>query len=244
MPFETKCQGCGRQLRVGDEHAGKKARCPHCGAIFDVPTDVALGSLPTDGTAAEFSSPPSPTSQPLWNLKVDDGTVYGPVTRSELDRWASEGRVTPSSLVSESDHERWQPATSVFPWLAQGQGNVSRENPFAEKSSSLSDGGSINPYVSPVSGSLSGVNRGLPHRGGLILTLGILALVCGCAVIGPVAWIMGNNDLKQMQAGRMDPSGQGITQAGMILGIISTVFMVLGCGFYALVAIVSVAANN
>jgi predicted Zn finger-like uncharacterized protein len=60
------------------------------------------------------------------------------------------------------------------------------------------------------------------HRGALVLTLGILSLVV-CSVMGPIAWVMGNNDLTAMRAGRMDPSGEGITQAGRICGIIGSV---------------------
>jgi predicted Zn finger-like uncharacterized protein len=71
------------------------------------------------------------------------------------------------------------------------------------------------------------------HRGALVLTLGILSLVV-CNPLGPVAWIMGNNDLAAMRAGRMDPSGQGITQAGQICGIIGTIFLILGCALTCL----------
>jgi predicted Zn finger-like uncharacterized protein len=66
-----------------------------------------------------------------------------------------------------------------------------------------------------------------PHRGVLILLLGIGALVF-IPLLGPVAWILGNIDLKAMDAGRMDPEGRQMTQIGKILGIIATVFMVLG----------------
>jgi hypothetical protein len=71
------------------------------------------------------------------------------------------------------------------------------------------------------------------HRGAMVLTLGILSLVA-CSPLGPVAWIMGNNDLAAMRAGRMDPSGQGITQAGQICGIIGTIFLILGCALTCL----------
>lgn len=66
-----------------------------------------------------------------------------------------------------------------------------------------------------------------PHRGVLILVLGILGLVC-CFILGIVAWIMGNTDLREMDAGRMDPSGRGLTQAGKICGIISVVLGIVG----------------
>ena len=39
-----------------------------------------------------------------------------------------------------------------------------------------------------------------PHRGGVILALGILGLLV-CAILGIFAWIMGNNDLAEMRAG-------------------------------------------
>jgi hypothetical protein len=61
-----------------------------------------------------------------------------------------------------------------------------------------------------------------PHRGVLILVLGILSFfICG-PIMGPIAWIMGNNDLKEMKAGTMDPTGEGMTNAGKICGMIAT----------------------
>lgn len=83
-----------------------------------------------------------------------------------------------------------------------------------------------------------------PHRGGLILALGILALVvlpCTTIVCGPLAWSMGNTDLAQMRAGTMDPAGEGMTQAGRILGIISTVLMVLVGVFYCFIFAMAIA---
>lgn len=64
------------------------------------------------------------------------------------------------------------------------------------------------------------------HRGGTILTLGILSLVL-LPILGPFAWIMGGDDLKAMDRGTMDPSGRGSTQAGYVLGIISTALMLI-----------------
>lgn len=67
-----------------------------------------------------------------------------------------------------------------------------------------------------------------PHRGTLILVLGILGLIGVCWPLGIVAWIMGNGDLKEMDAGLMDPSGRGLTTGGRICGIIATILMILG----------------
>lgn len=66
-----------------------------------------------------------------------------------------------------------------------------------------------------------------PHRGTLILILGILGLVMCGIFTGIPAWIMGKNDLKAMAAGDMDPAGQSLTNVGKILGIISVALSAL-----------------
>ena len=65
-----------------------------------------------------------------------------------------------------------------------------------------------------------------PHRASTVLVLGILSLVV-CAPLGIIAWIMGNADLREMNAGYMDPTGRDSTSAGRICGIIGTVLFAL-----------------
>jgi hypothetical protein len=60
-----------------------------------------------------------------------------------------------------------------------------------------------------------------PHRGPVILVLGILGLVV-CQPLGIAAWVMGNTDLHEMSLGWMDPSGQDLTNAGRICGMVAT----------------------
>ncbi len=77
--------------------------------------------------------------------------------------------------------------------------------------------------------------RPVPHRGGEILTFGLLALLPCCLtsiIFGIIAWMMANSDLKEMRSGRMDRDGEGLTQAGRALGIIGLVLWtgVIGCG--------------
>lgn len=83
-----------------------------------------------------------------------------------------------------------------------------------------------------------------PHRGTIILVLGIISLVClptAClmvtnligVVLGVIGWWMGQVDLAKMKAGSMDPEGHGMTQGGWICSILGTVLnllIVLSCG--------------
>ena len=78
-----------------------------------------------------------------------------------------------------------------------------------------------------------------PHRGTLILVLGILGLVV-CGPLGIAAWVMGSGDLKEIDAGAMDPAGRGSTEAGKICGIIATILMIVGAIVGTLVAVLFV----
>ena len=57
--------------------------------------------------------------------------------------------------------------------------------------------------------------------------LGILGLVL-CSVLAPIAWYMGNEEVRAIDAGRRDSANRGTANAGRILGIIGTVLMGLG----------------
>lgn len=57
-----------------------------------------------------------------------------------------------------------------------------------------------------------------PHRGVLILVLGILSWAV-CIVFGPVAWFLGTRDIKEMDAGRMNADGRTLTQVGRCIGL-------------------------
>jgi predicted Zn finger-like uncharacterized protein len=75
----------------------------------------------------------------------------------------------------------------------------------------------------------------LPHRGGAVVTMGILGLVLTVfpvvpltgLILGIIAWVMGSSDLAEMRAGRMDPEGQSPTSAGRVCGIIAVVLHIL-----------------
>ena len=72
----------------------------------------------------------------------------------------------------------------------------------------------------------SGTSLMKPHRGGAVLALGILGILV-CFVTGIIAWVMGKNDLVEMDAGIRDKTGYSLTKAGMICGIISVVLAIL-----------------
>lgn len=74
-------------------------------------------------------------------------------------------------------------------------------------------------------------------RGSTILTLGILSLVL-CSLMGPVAWSMGNEELRRIDAGAVDPATRGSASAGRICGMIASILMICGLvGFGLMMAL-------
>ncbi|HEX3315779.1 MAG TPA: hypothetical protein VHR72_12840 [Gemmataceae bacterium] len=81
--------------------------------------------------------------------------------------------------------------------------------------------------------------RTASHRGGEILTFGLLALLpcfVTSIIFGLIAWIMANSDLAEMRTGRMDREGEGLTQAGRALGITGLFLWPIGTGCLFLAA--------
>ena len=74
-----------------------------------------------------------------------------------------------------------------------------------------------------------------PHRGTLILVLGILSLVLCWFFTGIPAWIMGKDDLAKIKAGQMDPEGESITKGGMICGMICCILTLISIVIVGLV---------
>lgn len=110
-----------------------------------------------------------------------------------------------------------------------------KKNPFADQED---DPPWANATTGPFAPTISG--NQVPHRGVLILILGVLGWAFGCFLVGAFAWVMGNADLREMEQGRMDPSGRGLTQAGRILGMIQTLLTLMA--FMVAIVVVVLAA--
>ena len=133
-------------------------------------------------------------------FKSNDGEEYGPISAIDVREWQNQGRMNNESLVRYSNSRDWKP---------------------------LSDFSELN--TTPTTPTHQDGQDFQPHRGSMILTFGIIGIVC-CFPLGIAAWVMGHSDIKSIDSGVMDPSGRSMTNGGKICGIISVIFTVLGCG--------------
>jgi hypothetical protein len=154
-----------------------------------------------------------------WHCSIN-GQQYGPVPTEELISWIQQGRVTASDSVWCEGMAQWAPAGNVPAFMGH----------FPQA-----------PYAPPAQGQPQGAPRRYlrPHRGGAVLALGIIGLMV-CCICGIIAWSMGSADLREMAAGRMDRSGEGMTSAGKICGMISVIMAVI----ISLVYIFAIAAAS
>ncbi|MEX2027835.1 MAG: hypothetical protein WEH44_11040 [Pirellulaceae bacterium] len=235
MVIDVPCSGCGQKLQVGTEHAGKMARCPACGHITPVP---AANGEPTSSAAA---ADPFPVEKPAnWYMRTPEGQEFGPASRTDLDRWVTEGRVTADCQLRGGETEPWESADRVYPALTPPAPVPvwTPPTPVASSAYPLAPGSA--PAATPYAGGFDPANSpGLmprqayqaQHRGGLILLLGLLGIIlqpCPGPILAIAAWVMGSNDLREMEAGRMDRSGSDLTRAGMIMGLIISVLWMFG----------------
>lgn len=68
MSISFNCASCDKKLKVKEELAGKRVRCPECGAVQEVPEPMLeaeespVSSAPAEGGYA--MAPPEPTKEP------------------------------------------------------------------------------------------------------------------------------------------------------------------------------------
>ena len=158
MPIEIQCTSCSKRLRVPDNAAGKRVKCPQCQSVLSVP---AAGAAPTPAPVAGGSKTASSAGKaPVvenYHLKTEDGQTFGPVPKQELDSWFAEGRITAECQLLKDGSDQWQWATDIYPQLAgaeaaggaSGFPNVevgsspASDNPFDFAAKSSGSSGSI-----------------------------------------------------------------------------------------------------
>lgn len=217
------CPECSQHLNVPDGHDGRRVRCPKCSAIFSIGREPEPQASPrSEGLDPAFPTPPRELETPLpwtldqdqapphrevfWELKINDGRVFGPVDRFTLDQWVSEGRVGQDSWLRRSTEREWQPAQAIFPYL---------RTPASEARALSSHGASRRPGNTNSSGPVYVEG----HRG---ITVFLLALFGFCCSISSLAAIvMAAVDLPKMKSGTMDPQGEYLTTAGLVLALVS-----------------------
>src|SRR5579885_597413 len=237
MPTLVNCPACERKLRVPDNLLGKKVKCPGCLKPF------TAGEAPADELPAE--EPPA-----------EEGPGGGGSPWSGLDKVSERpsraGRRAAPQEEEAPPEEEERPSRRRRDEEDEGQ---EEERPSRRRRDEEDEGDEEDRprRRRRLRGGLQ------PHRGGLILALGIVSITCGVLALtsvccslalvfplaglptGTIAWILGHKDLALIRAREMDPTGEGTTKGGWICGLIGTIvnaLALIGCGALVILVLV------
>lgn len=232
MPAVVDCPSCTRKLRVPDELLGTRVKCPTCGEVFDAAlpssTSAASEGPPRQSEASPpLEQSPLPPPVPGLNIKLTLDEDFPPQKSSPQETpWRNDEDLPPSPSPSRRDGD-----LRPCPFCGEKIARKATRCTFCDED--MDREGDDRPWERK---GRFGVRRDWePHRGTLILVLGIISLVtvaiglCWVAglPLGIAAWVMGHRDMKKMKANLMDPEGKGLTQGGFICGIIGTILNAL-----------------
>ena len=94
MPIDSLCTGCGKTLRVNNEFAGRKARCPSCGNIYTAGNDPNIQS----STSLQASNPANAET-----AYVPQSSANAPLAQTDADSWSSLPTARPVAPQSGTD---------------------------------------------------------------------------------------------------------------------------------------------
>jgi hypothetical protein len=195
--------------------------CPACRAVLRCPDDKARATVPCAkcGQAIIVPDSPRPKSNPLPGIPLPDEDVLPPPKAPRDDRRVVKcpgcGRTIPVGDDEWGVTIECSQCDTQFTASAANRVWLPRDGapPEPEPKETLP-----------------------PHRGTLVLILGILSLVTCPMIFGPLAWLLGHLDVKAMREGRMDSAGLTHTNTGRICGMLGTLLFVVGsvasCGVY------------
>jgi hypothetical protein len=189
---------------------------------------VAPGTPAGVAEKSVADSETSPNDATGWHVRMPEGPIYGPVSWQEVQSWAAQGRIVADCELAETAQGPWHMADELLPFLSAK---------IAQTGSSAA----TNPYLGPATGDQS-LGYVAPHRGGLVLVLGLLGFAGICPIFSFLAWIMGSHDLREIRAGRMDRTGESATLAGMIFGMIVSLLWLAAAVILSIVALIALVA--
>lgn len=208
------------------------------------PNQPATNDGPGSEPAPADPGPAAPTPPESSHSTEPVGEPTMPITGSaeEVGYWerlAREQGQAPQSPYGQPDPTQAYPTQPTYGQQpVYGQVPAYGQQPYGQQ-----------PYGQPVYG--TGYPQVAPMHGSATtaLVLGIISLAGGLVLCGvpffaaPFAWFIGRKALKEIEASQGRLRGQGEAKAGMVMGIIGTVLLILGILVFA-IAIIGIAVES
>jgi len=240
------CPGCSATFTVADEKAGKTGKCPKCQSQFVIPEAPAAASPPPSSVASRSVSPPPPPPPPpddnsntvevtpcpkcgsrLSVLPADVGLdIECPNCQAVYKATRADAPPPPPGGESKSGSK-----SSSLVKLGSGSrrdDDDDDDRPSKKKRSRRDDDDDDDDDDDrprrKKKRRRSSRGSYVEHRGDMLFILSIVGLLF-FRILCIVVWVLANNDLKEMDAGRMDPEGRSKTNSARIIGMIGTILL-------------------
>jgi hypothetical protein len=219
-------------------------------AVAHDSTPVSDETQPITGTGGS-PTPPSPPAGTPYAAPSGPGAVPPPVNPygQATGQQAQPGwnpYADPGAPYQQAAPPP-QPTTPYPQGPYGGAGYLPPQNPYARPHEY---GEPQNPYGSPYQPAYAGGLAQNHPTATTAMVLGIIGLasIAICAgvllVVSPVAWILGGQAVKEIDASRGRYAGRDRAQAGRVMGIIGTVLLVLGVLAIVLVIVAAVHSDQ
>ena len=221
MAIEFSCSGGNRRLQASENNVGKRARCPHCGALTPITRIGELDAPQGDSTGASQNDP-------------DDPLGIG-----------GSGHARDDPLHAAAQQKQFQTSTSQT--SNYGYGN----QPFPQTSYSGSSAGPgfVEPHratmistfgiISMITGILTLVLSVAPlgccccGPFAVLAVIGEIIIGVASLIMGTIGWTMANQDIPKMETGQMDSFGLSSVKSGRV-------FAMFGVGLVAIAFVVTI----
>jgi hypothetical protein len=193
------CSSCGKPLKTA------APKCWFCGAVFDTqPCPVCGRPLKNDSTHCQFCGEDMPPAA-LPYVPSDADSERG--SREPVDRIAAR------PIPQERD-ESETPTTRECPSCGE---EITRAAVTCKHC-----GVTVSRRLDHGDWGRGGSHR--PHRAATILWLAVVSYFV-CTPLAVLALVMAIRDVREMRAGRMDPSGEALTWVGLVLAAFPTMLL-------------------
>ena len=214
----VSCPSCHNPLRVPADLLGRSVRCPACQMVFEAaaPTAPPTPAIP----ALSLDDDPSPTPAAPRNIwgAVEIGGSGGKAPPAPPPPPPPARVPIPEPIPERPRPRRRDDGDSIY--CRECGKCLPSGTPRCHRCGTRTEADDRPRARRPP----RDVEEE-PHRGGVVLTLGILSIFLSLIApigltMGIIAWVMGQGDLTKMRRREMDRAGQGTTTGGLVCGVI------------------------
>lgn len=208
MTIRCQCTGCSARFDAPDSLAGKAVGCPKCKAAIRLP-----GAKHAD--APQSTQKSGAARGPAWFARDTDGRHLGPMSKAELDRLVTTGRLDGLCQLRRADWEDWRWIETVYEQFAETVESDANAGADAHVQAELSE--AAGPRL-----------QECPDCGKIVSRRATQCPNCGCPIIATGSLKVREVENGEYQGSRRERMGKAVFLAALLAVLI---LLLAGSGY-------------